>query len=342
MAPDRVSRPRRGSFTEYTSQPAYQRTSPVQEWINQLGRKQQIQGFSIDGLKAGDAKRYTDLKLAARTKEPPMFFDLHDCSPAEQLAVWDARANFIGQHLQGTPLHKFSAITDSDESAAVRAEIRSGRSSLSPDLVYQAALASVEDAIFDGKQPQEYHIQQLEELTRRSDVATYNKEFKDRLTYVPTHMMTARQRWTQWLGGLKAPDVRAAVELQYIGETSAGNYPLQAAMLYASKMDEQHRANTYNTNPYGALRTGGPTANTPYAYNGGRGYGGRGGGFSGPGNTWGDRQEGNHGGANGGANGAGRGAPWWHQQGQGRGPGRGNPPPPNGAGPGRGSVNPNA
>lgn len=336
---DRPVRQRRNSL-DYTAQADFQRSSrfssQVHDWINQLGRKQQIQHLSVDGLKDGDAKRYTDLKLAVRTKEPYMPFSLEECSPAEQLAVWEARANFLGQHLQGTPLHKFSAVIQSADSDAIRYQIRSGRSSFSPDLVYHAALAAVEEAIYDGRQPQEFHIQQLEKLTRKHDVENYNKLFKDHLIYVPPHMMTPRQQWTQWLDGLKAPDVKAAVELHFIGATSAGDYPLQAAMLYAAKLDEQHRAATYGANPYGALRTGGPTANTPYAYNGGRG-----GGHPGPNVSWGARQDGN---SSGGPNGAGgRGGNWWQQQGPGRGAGRGNPPPPpSGAGPGRDQVNRNA
>jgi hypothetical protein len=204
----------------------FRRFNPVADWINQLGRKQQIPGFSIDGLKEGDAKRFTDLLFAVRTKEPPMTFNLADCSPAEQLAVWEARINYIGQHLQGAPSHQFAHITQSEESAAIRAKIRSGSAQFSPNLIYETALRAVEDSVYDGKLPTVYHIQQLEKLTRKTTVEHYNKPYKDGLTYVTPKMMSERLQYSQWLDGMKAPTVKQAVELQFIGETSFGNYDL--------------------------------------------------------------------------------------------------------------------
>jgi hypothetical protein len=153
-----------------------------------------------------------------------MTFHLADCSPAEQLAVWEARTNYIGQHLQGAPLHQFARITQSEESVAIRAEIQSGSAQFLPNLIYETALRAVEDSVYDGKLPTVYHIQQLEKLTRKTTVEHYNKLYKDGLTYVTTQMMSERLQWTQWLDGMKAPTVKQAVELQFTGETSVGNY----------------------------------------------------------------------------------------------------------------------
>jgi hypothetical protein len=196
-----------------------------------------------------------------------MTFNLAECSPAEQLAVWEARTNYIGQHLQGAPLHQFARITQSAESAAIRAEIQSGSAEYSPNLIYETALRAVEDSVYDGKLPNVYHIQQLEKLTRKTTVEHYNRLYRDGLTYITSDMMSERLQWTQWLDGMKAPTVKEAVELQFIGATSVGNYPLKDAMIFAAKFDEVHRSNTYASNPFGALRVGGPSANTPYAPN---------------------------------------------------------------------------
>jgi hypothetical protein len=202
----------------------FRRFNPVADWITQLGRKQQIPGSSIDGLKEGDAKPFTDLLLAVQTKEPPMTFHLADCSHAEQLAVWEARTNYIGQHLQGAPLHQFAHISTQSEEVAIRAEIRSGSAQFSPNLIYETALRAVGDLVYDGKLPTVYHIQQLEKLTTKTTVEHYNKLYKDGLTYVTPKMMSERLQRTQWLAGMKAPTVRQAVEMQFIGHGGHGGH----------------------------------------------------------------------------------------------------------------------
>jgi hypothetical protein len=356
-----------GTGSSSSFQPQLPRKGAVDEWITQLGRRQPAH-ITIDGCKDGDAQRFVDLKLTCRNMEPPMTFNLADCSRSDQLAVWDARMRLIGRHLQGTALHSFSAATDSAESSRLREDIRSGRSAVGADHIFQATLLAVEQTVCEDKNPVQFHLDKLDKVRQRSDVATYNKLFKNHLAYI-SPPLGQRETWKMWLSGLKE-EVKRAVELQFVRETDGGAFPMQAAMRFAQCWDDQQQERMFGGNPFGSLRLGGPTEGTPFAAHGGRGYGGRGfwggrgGGFQGgrgfEGNgSWGNGQQqgsyqggqqyggyqgsGNQGGTQGGNQGH-----WWQQPGRGAGAGRGAPPPPGqGAGrlpvgAGRGAINPNA
>ena len=209
----------------------------------------------------------------------------------------------------------------------------------------------------DNRTPALYHIEKLKEVRQKfnSSVVVYNRAFLKQMNYIPQGELTQREQWDTWIGGLKQA-VKDEVVLRYHKRVSKGTFPLLEAMDHAKTFDEIHSRQTYGTNPYGALRPGGPTERTPFGAHGGRGFGGRGypggrgGGYQGEpgrgygaGPSWdngqqqgpflGNMNQGNH---------------WWQGRGTGAGRGPPGPPPPGGgrghnpAGAGRGQLNPNA
>lgn len=381
-----ISQEELGRFTAMLKAAAYKRTSSsnttrpiptphskVEDWVAQLGRSRPT--TIIDGSKPTDAQRFADLQISINNAEPLMTFAFEDCSPPEQLMVWEARLRFIGRHLQGRALHRFSAALDGEEAHRIRDSIRRGYNDYAPDRVYQLTLRAVEKVVCDDTNPMQYHLDKLEKIRQVRDVASYNTAFETQLEYVTG--IEPMLVWKMYLSGLK-DDLRGDVAKFFVLQTRNCQYPLKDAMAYAKASDEQHQSRTYANNPFGAIRPGGLTERTPYAPNGGRGYMGfgRGGGYMGGrgnigGGYWdaGQHQGGNFGGPPGGNGGGNFGGPpggngggnfggpqgsnggggqidgWWRNPGRGHmGPGRGAPPgsgpghPP--VGPGRGSINP--
>lgn len=323
--------------TTFQPQPQPQRHSAdVERFITALG-KCPLAKTTLDGISSDEGEKFVDLQAEVKWAEPPMLFNFETCTVQEKLAIEDARCRFFGKHLKRRALAVFN------KAYALQFENRAlfthGVNDFIPGVLYSAVTTAVHDAIYQGNNQQQYFLDRLESLRQSGPVEHYNKVFLATLEYLPAGTLNARASWRQWVTGLKK-ELATVVEEKFIMQTATGLFPLEEAMTYAFHMDTKFHSVVYGGNRFAPLRQGGPTAQTPFAPNGGRGGGGFQGGRGGPPGGRGGPPVG-AGNPPGGAGAPGSAGHWW-RQGQ---PGASPPGAPSGgagAGQGRGQINASA